>query len=73
MLCCALPYHLYTAGLRQAEPGRAAILATIEPFVAAVLGVFLFREEITGYKLLGMAAILGAVVLLNIPTKGTRI
>ena len=73
VLCCALPYHLYTAGLRQAEPGRAAILATIEPFVAAVLGVFLFREEITGYKLLGMAAILGAVVLLNIPTKGTRI
>lgn len=65
VLCCALPYHLYTTGLQDAEPGRAAILATIEPFVAAGLGILLFHEAITPYKLLGMAAILGAVVLLN--------
>ena len=56
---------LYTDGLRQAEPGRAAILATIEPFVAAALGILLYREEVTGYKLLGMAAILGSVLLIN--------
>lgn len=65
VLCCALPYHLYTAGLRDAEPGRAAILATIEPFVAAALGILLFHEAVTPWKLLGMAAILGAVALLN--------
>lgn len=65
VLCCALPYHLYTAGLKDAEPGRAAILATLEPFVAAGLGILLFHEAITPWKLLGMAAILGAVVLLN--------
>lgn len=65
VLCCALPYHLYTAGLRNAEPGRAAILATIEPFVAAALGILLFHEAVTPWKLLGMAAILGAVALLN--------
>ena len=65
VVCCALPYHLYTAGLREAEPGRAAILATLEPFVAAGLGILLFHEAITPWKLLGMAAILGAVVLLN--------
>lgn len=65
VLCCALPYHLYTTGLKEAEPGRAAILATVEPFVAAGLGILLFQEAITLYKLLGMAAILGAVALLN--------
>lgn len=65
VLCCALPYHLYTTGLREAEPGRAAILATIEPFVAAGLGILLFHDPVTPYKLLGMAAILGAVALLN--------
>lgn len=65
VLCCALPYHLYTAGLREAEPGRAAILATIEPFVAAGLGILLFHEAVTPWKLLGMGAILGAVALLN--------
>ncbi len=65
VLCCALPYHLYTTGLQDAEPGRAAILATIEPFVAAGLGILLFHEAVTPWKLLGMAAILGAVILLN--------
>ena len=67
VLCCALPYHLYTAGLREAEPGRAAILATVEPLVAAGLGILLFHEAVTPWKLLGMAAILGAVGLLNLP------
>jgi len=70
LLCCALPYHLYTAGLRDTEPGRAAILATVEPFVAAGLGILLFHEEVTPFKLLGMAAILGAVLLLNMPARG---
>ncbi|MGO5023214.1 DMT family transporter [Lawsonibacter sp. LCP25S3_G6] len=65
VLCCAIPYVLYTDGLRLAEPGRAAILATIEPFVAAALGILLFREDITLFKLLGMAGILGSVLLIN--------
>lgn len=65
VLCCVLPYHLYTTGLKEAEPGRAAILATIEPFVAAGLGILLFQEAVTPWKLLGMTAILGAVLLLN--------
>ena len=69
LLCCALPYHLYTDGLRYAEPGKASILATLEPFVAAGLGILLFHEELTPYKLLGMAAILGAVLLLNLPAR----
>lgn len=70
VICCAVPYHLYTTGLKDAEPGRAAILATIEPFVAAGLGILLFHEAITPWKLLGMAAILGAVALLNTQKTG---
>ena len=67
LFCCILPYLLYTAGLQHVEAGKAAILATIEPFVAALLGILLFHEEITFFKLLGMAAIFGAVLLLNRP------
>ena len=70
ILCCILPYLLYTEGLNHAEAGKAAIMATIEPFVAALLGICLFREEVTFYKLLGMAAIFGAILLLNRPAKG---
>jgi len=67
ILCCALPGFLYTNGLQGAEPGRAAILATAELLVASVLGVFLYADEITAWKLAGMAAILGAIALLNWP------
>ena len=51
------------------EAGKAAILATVEPFVAALLGILAYHEAVTPYKLLGMAAILGAVVLLNRPER----
>ncbi len=65
VFCCILPYLLYTEGLRRAQAGKAAILATAEPFVAALIGIFLYREEVTIWKLLGMCAILGAIALLN--------
>jgi len=65
VLCCILPYLLYTEGLRHAEAGKAAILATIEPFVAALLGIAVYREAVTPFKLLGMAAIFSAILLLN--------
>ena len=66
IFCCILPYLFYTEGLLHAEAGKAAILATAEPFVAALLGVLVFREVLTPFKLLGMAAILGAIILLNV-------
>lgn len=69
LLCCVLPYFLYTDGLRDAEPGKAAIIATAEPFVAAALGILLYHEEVTLYKLLGMAAIFCSILLLNLPVK----
>ena len=36
---------------------------------AALLGILVYHEAVTPYKLLGMAAILGAVVLLNRPER----
>lgn len=65
IFCCILPYVFYTEGLRHAEAGKAAILATAEPFVAALLGIVFFHEVLTPFKLLGMAAILFSIVLLN--------
>ena len=45
--CTIFAYLLYTDGLKDAEAGKAAILATVEPFVAAVLGIVIFHEGIT--------------------------
>ena len=69
ILCFILPNLLYTSGLKYAEASKAAIMATIEPFVAAVLGICLFHEEVTFFKLLGMGAIFLAILLLNRPVK----
>ena len=65
IFCCILPYLLYTEGLLHAQAGKAAILATLEPFVASFIGIVCFREGITLFKLLGMAAIFTAILLLN--------
>ena len=68
-LCCAIPSYLFTRGLLYAEAGKASILSTAELLVATLLGILLFREEITPYKIAGMAAIFAAILLLNRPAK----
>jgi len=65
IVSCLIPYLLYTEGLRQIPAGKASILATVEPVVASLIGVFLFREEMTGLRFLGILAILGGVLLVN--------
>lgn len=68
IFCTIAPYLLYTTGLKHLETSRAAILATVEPLVGSLLGIFVYGESTGVLKLLGMAFILGAVVLVN--TKG---
>ena len=41
------------------------LLSLLGPFVAALIGIFAFHEAVTPYKLLGMAAIFGAILILN--------
>lgn len=70
-LCMALfstvlPFLFYTKGLRGMDAGRAAILAAVEPFVAAAVGVTVFHEAFTIYKLAGMICIIAAIILLNL-------
>ncbi|QZA32814.1 EamA family transporter [Hydrogenibacillus sp. N12] len=60
----ALAYLLYTEGLRRMEAGRAAMLATVEPVVAVVIGRFVFHDRLTAGQTIGAAAILLAVVLI---------
>lgn len=69
LLCCAIPSLLFTRGLLHAEAGKASILSTAELLVASLLGILVFQEEVTPFKLLGMAAIFCAILLLNRPAK----
>ena len=64
------PYLLYTYGLSYMSNGRAAILVTVEPLVGALLGILAYHEPANPAKLLGMALIFGAVILLNLGDGG---
>lgn len=61
-----LPFALYTKGLSKVEPSRASILATIEPVVATIFGVLLFNEVLTLIKVLGIASVIGAAIIISI-------
>ena len=65
LISCVFPNVLYMRGLQQLEAGHAAILATIEPVVAAVVSFLFLGETFTLQKLLGIVLILAAVPILN--------
>ena len=65
LVTAVVPFLSYTLGLRSVEASRAAILATVEPLVATLFGVFVFHEPLTPLSALGIALILTSVVLLN--------
>ena len=60
-----LPYILYTAGLAKVEAGKASIMASLEPVVAALTGVVLFSEPMGVQTLLGILCVLAGVYILR--------
>lgn len=60
-----LPYILYTRGLAKIDSGKASILASIEPVVAALVGVLAFGEPMSAMVLLGLICILASVYILK--------
>lgn len=61
----ATAYVVYIAGLRWVEAGRASVVATLEPVVAAVGGAFLLREPFGPAQWIGAALVIGGVVLVQ--------
>lgn len=72
VLGTVLPFLFYTKGLKGMDAGKASILATAEPFVAAIVGVLFFHEKMTFVKIFGMLLIFSAILILNISGKTSR-
>lgn len=69
----ALAFSLTLAGLRTTPAATAATLGLAEPLGAACLGVFFLHEAITVSSALGMAFMVGSVVLLVfVPSRKRR-
>lgn len=60
-----LPYIFYTKGLAAVDSGKASILASVEPVVAAIVGIAAFGEPMNIMVLLGLACILVSVYILR--------
>lgn len=65
LICTVAPYLLYTLGLQEVDNSHAAIIASIEPVTATVLGFVVFGEDITVVKMIGMILVLGGMVVCN--------
>ena len=75
-LCCltalitaVIPFLAYTLGLESVEASKAGIIATIEPMVATLIGIFVFSEPLTVMSGIGILLILSAVIVLNLKQK----
>jgi drug/metabolite transporter (DMT)-like permease len=69
LVTTVLPFISYTAGLSNVTPGKASILASVEPAVAALIGVVVLRENMTQLTAIGVAVVIISVALLQIPGK----
>lgn len=65
IFCTILPFLFYTKGLNGVEAGKAAILATIEPFMATLIGVLVYNETLSFFKILGLILIFLSIEYLN--------
>lgn len=63
--CAAIACVFYNCGLQYVDAGEAAMLATMEPVVAALVSVFIFGEPMTGWILLGIVLIIGGICIMN--------
>lgn len=67
-----IPYLLYTAGLVGVPTSVAPIIATIEPVVATVISVTVYREAFEIWHFLGIVLVLSSVLVLNLRVKNNE-
>lgn len=72
LISTLLPYICYTKGLSATENGTASVLASVEPVVATMIGIFVFHEELTLSNGMGMALVLIGMVVLNPVERGKK-
>lgn len=64
LLATALAYILFTRGLQKVAVASAVTLSLAEPVTAALLGLFLLGERLTGIGIIGICLILAGFLLM---------
>lgn len=71
ILVTLLPYLCYTKGLQGMENGAASVLASIEPVVATLIGIFIYKEKMSVWNSVGICLVLGSIAFINFERKPT--
>lgn len=72
-ICTAIiPYMLYTVGLTNVKPDIAAIAASTEPVVCALIGVFILNQSVSVFQVIGIALVISAIVILNLNIRNSK-
>lgn len=66
LITTLFPYIFYTAGLGGMKPGKAAIVACIEPAAATFVGWLFYKETPSIGTVVGVILIFAAIVLINL-------
>jgi len=61
---CLFPFLLYIQGLAGVTGATASMTATLEPVVAVLFGIFLYREILTVWQGAGIVMVLSGIILL---------
>lgn len=66
------PNLFYTTALKHIEPGRASIMAALEPVMAVFFVYLFFGQVLEPVQILGAGFVILAVIIVQIPTKAFR-
>jgi len=72
MISMLLPFNLYFAGLKYLDPTRAVVTSCLEPVFAIVFAATFVSEKIGALQICGMALVLTATWLIQMPERHTR-
>jgi drug/metabolite transporter (DMT)-like permease len=61
-----IPHTLYVSSLKTLEASRVGIASTMEPVIAIVVAFFALGEALNGIQIAGAAAVVAAVLLLQV-------
>ena len=72
VVTAVIPFLLYTLGLNKTTAGRAAVLATVEPAAATLIGFFVMGEKIGVIAICGILMVFLAIFVLSLREKASK-
>ena len=65
VVCCLIPYALYTKGLENVENGPASVVASLEMVVGTLVGFLVFHEALDAASIGGVLLVLAGIFVMN--------